>query len=464
MDAVNSQPAILIVDDELSILKALNRLLRNKGCPIRTASSGAEGLKQIRESDVPIALIISDQRMPEMNGAQFLEQAKALMPDAMRFLLTGYSDLGAVIDAVNKGEIHRYLTKPWNDEELALSVSQALEHYRVVGENRRLLDVTRRQNQELGDLNRHLEDKVRERTLEIQAKNEALSALNTKLEQSFMDTIRLMSSLIETLNPKLGKYMRHVAHLSILVAGDLGLSADDVHQIEMAALIHEVGLLGLPDRFWEKDEKELSESESRQFNNHPVIASVCLEPIEKLSAVSQIVRCHHECVDGSGFPDGIRDEAIPIGARIIAAAGDYCRVLDIWKPEKTHIYDRAKAHLGVAAGRLSATTPEAMRIEVAQKLLVLHSRKKYDFRIVTAILKHGEDVPADTAHPGVETSGISEVDVDRLAEGMVLASDLRLKDGRLLLARDSRLKATSIDSIRRLYAHGLVGKRILTCK
>ena len=102
--------------------------------------------------------------MPEMTGTQFLEQAKKIFPDAIRFLLTGYSDMNAVIDAVNLGEIHRYLAKPWNDDDLLLLVRQALQQYELVEENRRLTDLTQEQNRKLNELNRGLEKKVEKRT------------------------------------------------------------------------------------------------------------------------------------------------------------------------------------------------------------------------------------------------------------------------------------------------------------
>ena len=154
------QHAIMLVDDEESILKALKRLFRKTSYQILTASSGQEGLVRLKNTEKPVSLIISDQRMPEMTGAQFLEQAKKIFPDALRFLLTGYSDMDAVVDAVNKGEIHRYLNKPWNDDDLLLLVKQALQQYELVFENRRLTALTLKQNEELNALNQGLEKKV----------------------------------------------------------------------------------------------------------------------------------------------------------------------------------------------------------------------------------------------------------------------------------------------------------------
>jgi CheY-like chemotaxis protein len=121
----------MVVDDEKSSIKALHRLFRKEGHQIFTASNGQEGLEVLRKMKKPVSLIISDQRMPGMNGAQFLERAKKIFPDAIRFLLTGYSDMDAIVEAINKGEIHRYLTKPWDYNDLMLLVRQSLEQYEL---------------------------------------------------------------------------------------------------------------------------------------------------------------------------------------------------------------------------------------------------------------------------------------------------------------------------------------------
>ena len=454
------QQTILLVDDEASILKAINRLLRNEGYIIKTATSGAEALQTIRNEDLPVALIISDQRMPEMNGAQFLEQAKRLAPDAIRFLLTGYSDMAAVVDAVNKGEIHRYLTKPWNDDELLQAVRQGLDHGRLISENRRLLELTQQQNAELNELNRDLEKKVRERTTELQQKHDQLIVLNARLEQSLMDTIRFMSSLIETLNPRLGAYMRRTSEQAKRVAEEMGLAGENLKQIEIAGLVHDVGLIGALDRYWEKEDKDLINCENGQFKNHPLIASILLETVDRLSVVSPIVRHHHENVDGSGFPDNLLGDDIPIGSKIIAVVGDYFRILSGWKAEKAYVLNRARTCLGLTAKELSSTVPEEMIHEVAVKFLLSHANTKYDFRVIAAFLKTIQRTD------GAECAGapiVVSVSVSKLCEGMVLSSDLRLTDGRLLLPSGTKLRMESIQSIRRLFSYQLIQDKVSVC-
>ncbi len=118
---------LLLVDDEKAITRALYRLFRKAGYDVLTASSGDEGLDVLQRTADPISLIISDQRMPGMEGTQFLEKARSICPRAVRYLLTGHSDMQEVVDAVKCGKIHRYLTKPWDDENLLQHVEEALQ-------------------------------------------------------------------------------------------------------------------------------------------------------------------------------------------------------------------------------------------------------------------------------------------------------------------------------------------------
>ena len=135
---------VLFVDDEESILSSLVRLFRKDDYEIFRATSGAEGLKIAEEND--ISLIISDYRMPGMTGVDFFSQVKDIVPDAIRIMLTGYADLEASIAAINKGEVYRFTTKPWSDEDLKMTVSQALEYRDLMLMNRRLTRTVKRQH------------------------------------------------------------------------------------------------------------------------------------------------------------------------------------------------------------------------------------------------------------------------------------------------------------------------------
>ena len=149
-----SVPTLLLVDDEPNTLSALRRLFHPHGYRILTAESAREGLVQLARE--PVDLVISDMRMPEMNGAQFLEKVGVRWPDTIRILLTGYAEIGVTIDAINKGKIYRYISKPWDANDVCLTVAQALDVKCLEREKRRLEVLTQQQNTELKLLNANL--------------------------------------------------------------------------------------------------------------------------------------------------------------------------------------------------------------------------------------------------------------------------------------------------------------------
>jgi response regulator RpfG family c-di-GMP phosphodiesterase len=445
---------LLLVDDEKAITRALNRLFRKEGYNIMTAGSGAEGLDKLHQSERPVSMIISDQRMPEMNGAQFLEKAKEIHPEAIRYLLTGYSDLEAVIHAINGGEIHRYLTKPWNDEDLVLQVRQSLEHLELTLENRRLTALTMEQNTKLSELNKGLEQKVQERTKEVIEKNRALESINRMLEESFMGSIRLLVSLVEILNPLLGKQMRQTAQWARLVAEDFDLGAGELDTIEMAGMIHDIGLLGFPEEIWCKEIEQLKDENRKLYLEHPTIASIILENVEKLADVGEIVLFHHEYVNGEGFPNGLKGDQIPLGSRIILAASDYCRIVQTWPRDVKKLMGHARRQFEpeVWKGLTISEDPESIIEEVAEKKLLLGCHQKYDAQVVSNLIKKVRE--SKNIAPTLILS------LDQIKAGMVLTQDLKLNDGRLLLTKVTRLKATSAESIRSIGARGLIPEKL----
>jgi FixJ family two-component response regulator len=167
---MDSPHTILIVDDEPNILSALRRLLARENLRVLTATSGAKGLELLRQEGGAVALIISDQRMPQMIGAEFLAQACQVAPYARRMMLTGYSDLGSAVKAINQGGIHFYLPKPWEDDQLKAAVRQLLAQFELEETNRcltaKLLDKTA----QLEQLNAQLEETVAARTRDLQLK------------------------------------------------------------------------------------------------------------------------------------------------------------------------------------------------------------------------------------------------------------------------------------------------------
>ena len=177
-----AEHTVLVVDDDENIGKAVRRILKTKG--IRTAfeSSGEAALETIRKTEIFFPVILSDQRMPEMKGSAFLEKSIELLPDSFRILMSGYSDLEAVIEAVNKGRIHRFIPKPWSNEELLNAVLEGIERYDLANENQALFTTVKEQNKKLRDITVELRNKTGEHRKTISQLDREIQALENRIE------------------------------------------------------------------------------------------------------------------------------------------------------------------------------------------------------------------------------------------------------------------------------------------
>jgi diguanylate cyclase (GGDEF)-like protein len=175
-----TQPTLLLVDDETSIVSSLRRLLRGDGYRILTANSGREGLKLLEEHTVDV--IVSDQRMPEMTGVEFLREVRRLYPDTVRIVLSGYTELQTVTDAVNGGSIYKFLTKPWDDEQLRSHIQEAVAYGAMANENRLLTLEVRTANQKLAAVNRQLESVLARQQSDIEQGEISLDIVHEALD------------------------------------------------------------------------------------------------------------------------------------------------------------------------------------------------------------------------------------------------------------------------------------------
>lgn len=188
-------PIILFVDDEPNILKTLRRLFMDEEYDVHTAGNGREALDLI-EGGLRPTIIISDQRMPEMGGAEFLAKASQLAPDSIRMVLTGYADINAAVMAINLGGIYRYIMKPWNDDDLKLTVREALSYYNLVSENRSLTQELAVKNRNLAQVNEQLEAMVKARTQELRQKVHELEGRD--LIQQYLLRVHPLDELLKT--------------------------------------------------------------------------------------------------------------------------------------------------------------------------------------------------------------------------------------------------------------------------
>lgn len=434
--------SILLVDDEIAILKALQRLFRRTGYRVLIANSGREGLEILKAEKDSVALIISDQRMPEMNGAEFLEHAKAIVPGALRFLLTGYSELSSLADSINRGEIHRYITKPWEDEDLLTLTRQAVEQYQLRKENQRLTELTKQQNQELSEFNRTLEQKVQERTRELQQKQK-------ELEASLYNSIRSFSSLLNMHVSGLGEHGRRVSHLCGKMAEQLRLPEEKVTQIELAGLLHDIGKLGLSQNLITYNTQEWTEDEKKQYRRHPVQGQQVVQFISQLGSVGLMIRSHHERYDGNGFPDGLAGEKIPLGAKIIAIADAYDKMVSFELDAETLI----ETYLSEGLKKFR-DLPRNMLLQQA----AIYNLKK------NAFTQHDPDLLKSLLTILNQTTLTKEsemlVAVADLKPGMVLGSALYSVKGHFLLAKNTKLQSEHIPKLTALYGIQLIEEKI----
>lgn len=399
---------ILCVDDEPNILSSLRRLFRSHGYQILVAQSGKEGLEIL--SKEPVGLVISDMRMPEMDGAQFLEQVRCDYPDCVRILLTGFSEVHSIVAAINRGEIHRYITKPWDENDILLVVKHALERKFLIDEKNRLEQLTRHQNDELKHLNANLEHLVLERTAELKTANE-------KLKENFLTSIKVFSSLIEMRGGKLAGHSRRVADLARKIAIKLRLETSQISDIFVAGLLVDIGKVGFSDELLSVAWNQMNGDQLGQFHKHTIRAEQVLMPLENLQQVAKILRSQHERMDGSGFPDRLSGAQIPVGAQILSVASDYDNLQNGSLMQRRMHPDEARDIISHAAGtRYSATVTTAF---------------------TDLLLNKVGDTPEN-----------HEVAVSQLLAGMELSADLFSKDGNLLLPSNYRLTDGIIEKIK----------------
>lgn len=416
---------ILLVDDEENILRAISRtLMDEEGLELLAADSGARGMDLLAEHP-DVALILSDQRMPGISGAEFLQQARELAPDAVRMILTGYADIASTMDAINKGGAARYLTKPWDDELLRRTVREGVEQYRLVQENRTLHALVEQQNRELEEWNRGLKGRVIEQTATIRRQNEELRERNRQVSASFSNSIIAFSRLIELHSSRLQEHTRNVTELCVRSAAELGLSEQQTETLRNAALLHDIGVIGIAAEILDKKIPAMSPEELNLFMQHAVRGQTALEAVQELREVGVAVRHHHERFDGSGFPDQKRGEEIPLTARIIACADYVDRELEEERGEAAveALFSRAARELGSS---LDPALFEAMRPQVRALYVPARSRR------------------AEAAE--------KELRPRQLLPGMTVTRNVYSGSGLLLLTKGTRLDEQRIDMVLRHYS------------
>ena len=308
---------VAFVDDEKIVLGTLARIFEPEPFEVFTFDKPSEAIKAMEQA--PFCLVVSDQMMPEMDGTVFLAQVREKWPDTVRILMTGYAETDTVIRAINQGSVFRFVSKPWETLELKKIVTDALEQYRLVNEHRKLVRLTEKQNRELLELNQDLEKRVQERTRQLRSNEEELKTTLSQLRKTLEATIQALALTAEARDPYTAGHQRRVADLSRAIAQKMGLSQDRVDGVKMAGSIHDLGKIYIPSEILNKPGK-IRPNEFELVKSHAEVGYDILKTIDFPWPVAEIEVQHHERMDGSGYPNGLKGDEIMLEARIIAVA------------------------------------------------------------------------------------------------------------------------------------------------
>lgn len=391
---------ILIVDDDPSVLSALKRLLRARDFKSDTTTSPKEALKWM--ADYAYAVVISDHRMPEISGLEFLSKVKIIQPSSFRILMTGYGDETLLKKGVNNVGIFRYISKPWDRKFLFDSVKEAFEKFFLLHDQSRAYESELRRNKELQTQYQKIGKKVLER-------DERIMAMSGELEEKFLYSVRLMSQLIENYSPDLSKHSNRVALLAAELASDFKLSGRKILEIEIAASLHDIGKIGLPESLLKKRLGEFSESELLQYMKHTTRAGEMLKDTPNFEAIAAMIKHHHEHFDGSGYPFKLKGEAIPLGARIIAVADAYDNAVN---------------------GRSVFAQPNS---ESALVYIKAKCPSYFDPQVLSALVRY----LASNAEAENTNESELQISLAELEAGMVLTRNLTTASGRQILPKGS---------------------------
>jgi hypothetical protein len=232
----------------------------------------------------------------------------------------------------------------------------------------------------------------------------------------------------------------------------------ELEHLEMAGLLHDAGLLGLSKQAFERDYDELSDGEKALYRQHPIIGQICLQPVPRLDIVGIYILYHHENFDGSGFPEKLQGESIPLGARILHIAADYAMLLRKWPDAIADIKTMYYGMTGESFIKLVSDRRDDVIVDLTQRVMLFRSAKVYDPQIVRKLI---EVVNAERLqNQQKKTETVIDIRIKFLKEGMVLGRDIRTIDGRLLLAREAVLNKILIGAIQKLHADGFIGETV----
>ena len=407
MSSAPPPPAILIVEDEAVVLASLKGTLEREQFHVVGCMSPLKALTLVEQTD--FSVIISDQRMPEMTGLDFLVECRKLRPHGSRILITAVLNLPTVVDAINRGEIYRFVAKPWLREELIATVRDAIQRHDLAAHNEALQAETTRLNGELQHANESLEAKVRD----LEEQRQHLDAANQELTSSYEHSLELCRRILTAYDPILGSQAKALVEFSAQMAETEHFNPVERHALRTAAWLCDLGLIGVPRELLrsfrnKRAVEQLTDRERAMLRHHPIYSQTLAALVDPRTDVGEAIRAHHESFDGNGYPDGLAGSAIPWTARCLA----------------------------VAVGFVESGQPKQVAIEA----VLAESGRSYDPEAVRLFLKvtHLVSLPRQ----------VTEILLEELQPGMTLATGIYSPHGLLLVGEGQTLGPGVIAKIR----------------
>lgn len=396
---------ILIVDDEPVVLGALKETLEREGYHVVACSSPIKALAMLAERQ--FAVIISDQRMPEMLGLDFLVESRKSHPNASRILITAVLALPTIVEAINKGEIFRFVAKPWLREELLATVRNAIQRHDLIVRNEMLQARSQELNARLITANGQLEAQVKV----LESERQKLDAANTELSTRYESSLELCRRILTAYDPILGGQAKVLVEFANKMGETEHFTPTERTALHSAAWLCDLGLIGISRellRTFRAAPASLTERERGALQNHSVYSQTLASLVDPRPDLGAIIRAHHERFDGTGYPDGLAGKNIPWAARCLA----------------------------VAVGYVESGLPKQAAIDQ----LLAKSGSHYDPEAVRLFLKVSNLVNLPRS--------VREILLDELEPGMVLASGIYSPHGLLLIGEGQLLGPATIAKIR----------------
>jgi response regulator RpfG family c-di-GMP phosphodiesterase len=341
---------VLIVDDDWQVREVLHEIFLSAGYTCQVAGDGREGLDLFRASLPP--LTVTDLKMPVMDGIALLQGIRQADSDAAVIVLTGAADVKTAIESLKLGA-HDFIMKPVNVDELLIAAERALE--------RRQLLLERRQYQQL------LEQRVEEATHDLRRAYE-------QLQETYRATLETLGAALDSRDVGTEAHSRRVHGYAMATAQVYGVPTEDLVDLAHGVLLHDIGKIGIPDHILLKP-GPLTPGEWETMRRHPEIGKRLIEKIPFLKGAVPIVYCHHERWDGTGYPQSLKGEEIPLGARIFMVVDAFDAMTFDRPYSKAIAFEAAKAeiercggsHFDPAVVQAFLRVPDAMLQEIRRR-------------------------------------------------------------------------------------------------